>query len=384
MSIIKRLIGTIKGSSPADLLSSLEGSDRFSEQAIRLYKAVFLDQDIPPQRVMISPTDKCNLSCPICWRLQDAKKMRLDMAKKKDMSLKKLKDILDDLKNLGVGEVDFTGGGEPLVRKDILDIIKAIKKRGMTGSFTTNATFIDKELASEIVAAGHDDICVSLDSPLESINDRIRGKWAFKRTMLGLRNLSEARKKQNSNLPVLRIGTVLTSLNYSSLDRLIQIAEQFGVVAINLSVLLEWESNKPFWIPNNKQKEALEHIERFGKMAESKRIYTNYRSILEYGLGRHDPPKICFAPYTMAFINADGDVMVCCTLAAKYSNLLGNVHKTPFSMLWKGETMQRFRKKMLAGGYPKECSLCIPEFTQSYNRLAGEVLAIKELIDGKR
>lgn len=85
-----------------------------------------------------------------------------------------IENILGELSTLGVRYVHFCGG-EPFLRKDILDIIHFAKSKGFICDTVSNGYLIDNELARNIVLSGLDILDISIDSADRTLNDRIRG-----------------------------------------------------------------------------------------------------------------------------------------------------------------------------------------------------------------
>lgn len=370
----KKLILHSKSESNTSLQSILDKLDllikqgKFTEEESHFYKAVYLKMPVSPRKVMISPTDACNISCPICWRHNDPDGTAKLLKEEKHLKLDEIELLLSQLKEMGVKVVDFTGGGEPFVRKDILEIASIIKNKGFFGTLTTNGTLITPLIAQNLVEIGLDDICFSIDSPDPAINDRIRGNSVFERTIQGLENLIQAKKMMSKDKPVIRFATVITSQNFQTLPEMVPLAIEYGVCAINFSVLFEWDSNRQFWV-QSPFSEVVPYLQEANFRAKKAGIFTNLQSVLFCGLKEHNAPVFCFAPWEMAFINASGEMMVCCTLASLYSNRLGNIRQTSFPELWQGENIQKFRERITSRIYPPECRRCIPEFTLKYNEL---------------
>ena len=110
--------------------------------------------------VRISVTDRCNLRCRYCMPEQGVEKMCHADILRFDEILR----VIRALSALGVRKVRLTGG-EPLVRKGILDLIREIRRiKGMEViSLTTNGVLLP-EMAAGLRAAGLDSVNVSLDS----------------------------------------------------------------------------------------------------------------------------------------------------------------------------------------------------------------------------
>lgn len=103
-------------------------------------------------------TRKCNLRCKFCY---------LPEYDSIDPSLDEIKLRLDKIKELGCKLVVIMGG-EPTLRKDLSDIIKACSDRGLISYLVTNGILLNHSLASEYIDAGLDIISMSLDDLGES------------------------------------------------------------------------------------------------------------------------------------------------------------------------------------------------------------------------
>lgn len=108
----------------------------------------------------ISVTDRCNLRCTYCMPEEG-----VALLKHKDiLSFEEIKEIVQVAVSYGIDKIRLTGG-EPLVRKGILDLvkmistIKGIKDFGMT----TNGIFLEK-MAMDLKSAGLHRINISLDT----------------------------------------------------------------------------------------------------------------------------------------------------------------------------------------------------------------------------
>lgn len=113
-------------------------------------------------------TYKCNMQCIMCdlWRRKV----------ENELSFNEIKKIVDDLSYLGVSGIALSGG-EPLVRKDIFDIIKYIKSKKIPVAMSTNGLLLAKKETTDILfESGIDSIALSLDSVNPELHNRLRGK----------------------------------------------------------------------------------------------------------------------------------------------------------------------------------------------------------------
>jgi len=327
----------------------------------RLYKAVFLDEKIGPEKVMISPTDRCNLECKICWR-------HAKHGKHGELVSRVIKQVLKHCKELGTKTIDLTGGGEAFFRKDIFQILKMVKDYDFSGTLTSNGTLLSREKIEKLVTMSWDDFSFSLDNHDHKINDYIRGEGAFQKVIETINDFEKTKKRFKTDLPFLRITTVINRLNYMSLDKIVELANNLGIEAINFSTLVEFETNKEFWMRKVNEKDLKISLKKALKKSKELRIHTNLDSIIKFGVLEHEKPKFCFAPWLMAFINASGEIMICCTLASLYTNIIGNIKNSSFKDVWFGKNMEEFRERIKEKKLPKECENCIPEFIDTFNK----------------
>jgi len=103
------------------------------------------DKEVYPIYVEISPSGACNHRCTYC---------ALDFMEYKPRFLKTelLKKRLTEMGQLGIKSIMYAGEGEPLLHKDIADIINHTRKAGIDVAITTNGVLLNKELTDSILA----------------------------------------------------------------------------------------------------------------------------------------------------------------------------------------------------------------------------------------
>ena len=116
-------------------------------------------------------TYRCNATCSFCdiWE-RPSPYVTLDNARQN----------LRDLKRLGVRVVDFTGG-EPLLHRQLPDLLREAKQIGLITTVTTNALLYPKQ--AERLRGLVDMLHFSLDSPVAHEHDQSRGVRCFDKVM---------------------------------------------------------------------------------------------------------------------------------------------------------------------------------------------------------
>ena len=108
----------------------------------------------------ISVTDRCNLRCVYCMPEEGVKLL----SHRDILSFDEIVEVTKAAVRKGVDKIRITGG-EPLVRKGIVDLVEMIGKiDGIKDySITTNAILLDK-FAKDLVKAGLQRVNISLDT----------------------------------------------------------------------------------------------------------------------------------------------------------------------------------------------------------------------------
>ncbi len=144
----------------------------------------------------ISVTQRCNLECPHCHR-------EGQIAAAKEMSPGEIEEIVSVAASLGAKKVKITGG-EPLLRKDIGEIVSRIKLHVQEASLTTNGILL-ADYAQNLKRSGLDRINVSLHSLTGECLEKIAGRDYLEDVKSGLRVADgEALRPIKLNMVVLK------------------------------------------------------------------------------------------------------------------------------------------------------------------------------------
>ena len=130
----------------------------------------------PVSNLRISLTPKCNLSCIYCHR-------EGEKSPKEQISSGEIAEILRVAAKFEIRSVKFTGG-EPLLRSDLLDIVRSVPA-GMESSITTNGILL-ADLATELKKAGLRRVNVSLDSLNPDTYKKISGMDRLRDVLVGI------------------------------------------------------------------------------------------------------------------------------------------------------------------------------------------------------
>lgn len=165
----------------------------------------------------ISVTDLCNLRCRYCMPQEGIPKLPHENV----LSVEEIETLAKAFVNLGINKIRLTGG-EPLVRRGILDIVERIGKLEGVKDFaiTTNGVLL-KNLAQELKNRGLKRVNISLDTLKEEKYKYITRIGNIKDVLEGI----EAAKKVG--LTPIKINTVLVrGFNDDEIEDLARLTER--------------------------------------------------------------------------------------------------------------------------------------------------------------
>lgn len=138
-----------------------------------------------PSTCTLSTINTCQADCLHCSAAQSMKQT------KKALSTKEFKNVIDQALELGVVNITLTGG-EPLLRKDLFELIHYVDKEKAICSMFTNGEFLTKANVKKLDEAGIFSVMVSLDSPDAKEHDEMRRRpGLFNKAMEGIKRMLE-------------------------------------------------------------------------------------------------------------------------------------------------------------------------------------------------
>jgi MoaA/NifB/PqqE/SkfB family radical SAM enzyme len=272
---------------------------------------------------------------------------------------------LADIEALSVKWVVFSGG-EPLMHSDLFRLSDMLRSKHIRVTLLSTGLLL-KRYAKQI-AAGIDDVIVSLDGP-PHIHDQIRRvPRAFSQLQDGIRAIHDL----NPNFPISARCTI-QRLNYSTPNETAEVAKRLGLRSISfLAADLTSEAFNRFrpWEVYRQAQVALtleevvtlerelelvsSNWEGTGFVAENaeklRRIPHHFR--VQLGLCRPQAPQ-CNAPWVSAVVEADGAVRPCF-----FHRPIGSLKSHTLLQALNGIEAQEFRASLDVATNPV-CSRCV-------------------------
>lgn len=180
----------------------------------------------PPQHIGLPVTDRCNLSCKMCRRKLYLEKGILD---KKDLSLSLIEIVIEKIKN----KVKFfnisAGYGEPLLHKNVVEIIKKIKESGLKVILFTNGTLLNKEMARKLLMNGLDIIIFSFEGYDPKEYERVRVGAKYWKVLENIKYFIEFKKSFDFPTKTIITSTITKDNYFQKISSLIEMSGELSV-----------------------------------------------------------------------------------------------------------------------------------------------------------
>jgi len=295
----------------------------------------------------IAVTYRCNLRCRFCYAAcgcqgPSSSATAMELPTRKVIRL--LEVIRRDAK---VPSVSFTGG-EPILRKDLLELVAAAKRIGLRTNLITNGTLIGADQGSQLREAGLASAQVSLEGPIPSVHDGLTGAaGSFGRTMAGLEALRRAGVHTHTN-------TTINAANAGSLEALVKLLAGLGLERMSANMVIPSGSAADLALQIT-YSQIGQIVTRVRDCARDHGIEFLWYSPtpmclfnpLAAGLGN----KSCAACDGLLSISPSGDVLPC----SSYPQPVGNLCRQGFTEVWSSVRAVFFRNKQQA---PTDCAGC--------------------------
>jgi len=281
-------------------------------------------------RVIIEPTNSCNLRCPLC-PVSSAKRAR------GFLSFENFKKILDGAPNLKA--INFGWAGEPLLNKDVLQMVKLAGDRGIHTVLSTNTVLLGQKI-DEVLDSGLDNLIVCLDGASKETHERYRVGSDFYAVKKNIADFCAAKRKRGLKKPFISLQCLLTKQNKHEIPQIIELARSLGAQELAFKTLSLGSSVS-----------VAEKIKRAEEFLPS-------NDISRYDFKDGEPvlksqPKLCsWLRQTVVLWN--GDVVPCC-YDVEGSLVIGNVFEDGgLKKVWQSEKYKKYRQKIIR----KEFALC--------------------------
>ncbi len=326
-----------------------------------------------PLEVGIVPTRRCNLSCEMCPVNQQS-------LFSEELKLDEYGRLFRELSTFRPNPKVLFWGGEPFLRKDMVEILSLAKKYHLPVSVYTNGLLLNEKMIEGMIAEEIlNDIYFSVDGT-EEVCDQIRGKKGlYKKIIENVGIICKYKESYEKSIPDIFFACTISSRNLGVLNPLAESANRLGVRThyIYLSFLPEkmWQRhlnmmskydledlNADLQHSHHNPEKFLENNGIFTKidweqLEECKvKLPLSVEDTKRYFSGSGCPlRRTCRSPWLEATVMPNGDITPCNGFIYYRA---GNLRDKSFRDIWFGEKFNRFRTVLSKEKSFPICPIC--------------------------
>lgn len=326
--------------------------------------------DALPRMVFIEVTNRCNLLCETCPRTYFSREPL------KTLTFAEFSAIADQFPEMR--RCALHGIGEPLLNRELPEMIAYLKGRGVEVLFNSNGTLLTPAWQEALARSGLDQFRCSVDGARPETYARIRGADLLRKVIAGLAGLAQTKARLNAVAPQISLWCVATSENIAELPELVRLAARIGVPEVYLQRMVFFAGDAVeqygmarhdlaiFDSAPNQQEAIIAECEvlsaELGIAFHASGARNLRDSLAAQRPAEAAPWRACMRPWTTAYVTANGNCLPCCISpfsTADYDSLLmGNLFERPFAEIWNDAAYRTFRTRLLSTEPNHACASC--------------------------
>lgn len=316
---------------------------------LNLKKLIYL-----PVTMDIEPTTGCNFRCTMC-------QVSSPDFHSKNMELETFKKIIRE--NIQLIKIKLQGMGEPLVNKNLFEMIKYAKEYGVGTEIISNGSLLNEKNINFLLDNKLSKLTISIDGSSKKTFEKIRIKSNFETVINNAKLFSNLTKKKIFR-PEFSAWCTVQKENYDEVEEIAALCKSIGFDNLTFQVhLTGW--GKDEWNKINEEKKIeyknLEIKKRF------KDIINNYSQknftidVFENNLLNFK--KKCSWPINSSYLASTGDVVPCCIIGDPKVINYGNIKTQSFKEIWNSKAYYKLRDNIENNQIDDFCKNCYREYT---------------------
>ena len=276
-----------------------------------------------PVSVSFEPTTSCNLRCPECPSGLRAFTRPTGMLEN-DFFRKTIDEIHKELLYL-----IFYFQGEPYLNPAFLEMVKYAHNKKIYTATSTNAHYLNDEVAKKTVESGLDRLIISIDGTTQDVYQQYRVGGNLEKVLEGTRNIIKWKRMLKSKTPFIFFQFLVVKPNEHQVESIKKLARETGVdeVRFKTAQVYEYETDPNQLIP------SIDKFSRYKKNEDGTYIAKNKLA------------NRCWKLHHANVITWDGLVVPCC-FDKDATHQLGNLKNQSFKEIWHNDNYKQFRHEL--------------------------------------
>ena len=314
-----------------------------------------------PLYIDLDITERCNLQCKGCRYHSPLLPASAASPPPRDLDFEVILRIFRDLQTMRTEEVILLGSGEPTLHKRFVDIVRAGKACQFKLTVLTNGTLLNEGLAEELVAAGLDQLKVSLWAANAEDCARIHSgsPLLFDRIVQGIGHVQKTKKKLGKHRPAVIIHCPVFQDKAGQVAEMVERAIDCGADGLSFApVHQSFAEAGPLLLDSGQLSRVSARLESLAVRLKRAGLTHNFADLdtrLRFGPAPWEKMP-CYIGFYHAKIRTNGKVYPCCRCNIE----MGDVHDSSFRAIWNAGAYQSFRRQALAAcgrnPFPDECN----------------------------
>lgn len=286
---------------------------------------------VAPIYLRIKPTNVCNQRCYYCAYANNNLFDDRVVDKRESIPWDIMQKTLQDIKEIGVKAVTFSGGGDPLCYSAINETLQMVEDLGIDCSMITNGQALNGEVVNYLKKAKW--IRVSFDSAKKETYEGIRGVNTYDQVIENIEKFAGKKDKTCT----LGINCVISHSNANEIYDICKLVQELGADNIKLSPISLKENQEDY------HKKIIETVmaqieEAKGNLEGEKfRIIDKYSNDWALNDSYQKQYSMCYVQNFFAVIAADSKVYRCHQRAYTKAGEIGDLFKKTFKEIWFDE-----------------------------------------------
>ena len=304
----------------------IQNLDELYEYRQELYKKPILTS------LFIEVTSRCNARCEHCGSSCENK------ISEDEIESKYLKNTLLEIsKHYKTRDIVLNiTGGEPLIRKDLFEIMDYANKLGFRWGMTSNGMLINDEILEEMNRTNMETISISLDGLKQTHESFRKVPGSFDKIIENIKKLQKV-----PSIKIVQVTTVANKKNLKELEEIYKLLKDLNVVSwrvINVDPIGRAKDNKEILLNKNEYR----YLFKFIKKKREENIMN-----VEYGCSHYLDLKMekeirdtyfyCVTGIYVASILSNGDIFVCPNVERRKEFIQGNIRTDNFVDVWENK-----------------------------------------------
>ena len=304
-----------------------------------------------PYHVVWEVTTRCNLNCIHCYASSVE-------ARQAELTTKEGKKLLEQIAAVDKFRMIVITGGEPLLRKDIFELIEYAGKLGFRIVFSTNGTLLTEQTAKDLARLGVVNFSISLDGHTSQCHEAIRREaGCFQSAINGIKAAAKTGV-------CLQINFTAMKQNLAELPGLIDLAE-----ILKTDIIMVFQAIQPPKDGEALELDAEEQMQLIKTIADKQKNsraliipvccpeywpWLIEKKLVNFGKGIQKAVLTgCGAGSGFSYIRFDGDVWPCNFIPIS----AGNIRNESFADIWNNSSLLK-QYRTLPRGLKGICGEC--------------------------